>query len=456
MNMPATSNHGMDMVLTDEDFAERIAIYNADGYLREQLAAVWDRASDLVLDAVRDHWGPLVAKLSEQNIANPGTQPVWFGAEQLIERRRYLFTQPIDRKWMHVLNESSITIFRHGVSAPLAVRGILREARLLGDYIAGRFPDDPAFVLAAQRAVDALATIDLELILSYQNAVHRQELKQRSASAGSVFRTDIGDILAATLQRSGALREQTGRASRSARGMLGKTSEVASAAEQSATAMRDAAMTAAGLIRAIEEARREVDVASDVATRAAGQSANALAVSEALSDHARAIESILGLIRDIAGQTNLLALNATIEAARAGEAGRGFAVVAQEVKNLASQTARATDDIAQKIGAIQNATRQAVEANGSIRDTVGEVENLAARIREAMDNQAQTVTMITAAVDETALTADSMSTTIASIREDTETVAIEIDRLEEGFSAVDGQLGQLENTAHGFASRLAA
>ena len=222
------------------------------------------------------------------------------------------------------------------------------------------------------------------------------------------------------MTESAELRDQTMAASVSARGMLGKASEVAAAAEQSAVAMREAAQTAAGLIRAIEEARSEVEVAAEIATRAAGESARAVSVSEALSDHAKAIESILGLIRDIAGQTNLLALNATIEAARAGDAGRGFAVVAQEVKSLASQTARATDDIAAKIGAIQTATRQTVDANGSIRDTVGDVQTSANRIRTAMETQAQTVTAITAAVDETALAADSMSMTIAAIRADTD------------------------------------
>ena len=169
-----------------------------------------------------------------------------------------------------------------------------------------------------------------------------------------------------------------------------------------------------------------------------------------------AIESILSLIRDIAGQTNLLALNATIEAARAGDAGRGFAVVAQEVKSLAAQTARATDDITGKITAIQQATRQTVDANGSIRQTVEEVQTSADRIRQAMEMQAQTVTMITAAVDETALAADSMSSTIAAIRADTDHVASEIDGVAGGFGRVSDQLARFHATTAEFVNSFAA
>jgi methyl-accepting chemotaxis protein len=220
--------------------------------------------------------------------------------------------------------------------------------------------------------------------------------------------------------------------------------------------MREAAQTAAGLIRAIEDARAEVEVAAGVATRAGDQASQAVKVSQALSAHVEAIESILSLIRDIAGQTNLLALNATIEAARAGDAGRGFAVVAQEVKSLASQTARATDDITAKITAIQQATRQTVDANGSIQGTVEEVQSSADRIREAMELQAQTVTMITAAVDETALAADSMSSTIAAIRSDTENVAKDIDQVEQGFGHFSEQISGFKTTAKDFVNGIAA
>jgi methyl-accepting chemotaxis protein len=119
--------------------------------------------------------------------------------------------------------------------------------------------------------------------------------------------------------------------------------------------------------------------------------------------------------------------------------------VAQEVKSLANQTARATDDIAQKIAAIQSATRSTVATNDSIRATVREVQQSATRIRQAMEVQAQTVTMITAAVDETALAADTMSSTIAAIRADTETVATEIDELETGFDNVNAKLVKLQD-----------
>ena len=270
------------------------------------------------------------------------------------------------------------------------------------------------------------------------------------------FRRGVGVTVESATEEGAALRQQAVHSAGSARDVLDKVSEVAAAAEQSAVAMRDAAQGAAGLIRVIEEVSSEVQGSADIATRAASQAAEALGMSEALSAHARSIESILGLIRTIAGQTNLLALNATIEAARAGDAGRGFAVVAQEVKSLASQTANATDEIAAKIAAIQEATRSAVETSASIQSTTTEVQVAAERILSVIQSGAQTVGTIASAVDETALTADSMSNTIASIRENTESVAAEIDGVGRGFDQLDNRLATLSANAGEFAAKVAA
>ncbi|BAI95904.1 hypothetical protein Sj15T_02390 [Sphingobium sp. TA15] len=353
---------------------------------------------------------------------------------------------------------SSISCVRHARKHGSPLRAVLMPVAIanekLVDLIWQRAEDD-ASRRQLVHVMMQVSMVDAGLIANVVAGDEAEAQRNERQRFGTMFEQRIMGEIDGASQLGESLREQAKDASAATRGMLGKASEVAAAAEQSALAMREAARTSAGLIRAIEDARTEVESAAGVAQRAARQSGDAVAMSTTLSDHAKSIESILGLIRDIAGQTNLLALNATIEAARAGDAGRGFAVVAQEVKSLANQTARATDEIAGKIADIQASTRQSVETNERIRDTVGEVQASAERIRHAMDAQAQTVTMITAAVDETALAADSMSSTISAIRQDTEVVASEIDQLERGFMSVEGKLSSLRAASSDFGRQVA-
>jgi methyl-accepting chemotaxis protein len=434
--------------------ADRIRLFDRSGELQANCAEIWSLVAADQEVIARAYWTQYARS---PEIREPISQAK---LDELVQRiLPYLsarYCNLADPQWADTARTYVETATKAGVSLSTLFSGIAAAAdqahRLLDRALGG----DRDRLIRLQAAQQAATILEMDVFTSHHDLLRSEAERARRGQQGAEFNQEIVSVIERTASGSKALRGQASEASAAARGMLGKTSEVAAAAEQSAVAMREAAQTAAGLIMAIEEARTEVEVAADVATRAGGQAKEAVEVSRALSSHVAAIESILGLIRDIAGQTNLLALNATIEAARAGDAGRGFAVVAQEVKSLASQTARATDDIATKIGAIQSATKQTVDANDSIRHTVEEVQVSADRIRKAMEMQAQTVTMITAAVDETALAADSMSSTIAAIRADTESVASEIDEVEQNFGRVDEQLARFKSTASRFVQTFAA
>jgi methyl-accepting chemotaxis protein len=419
--------------LTDSQVSARLAAYNSGGALDRDIEVLRENAIDIVAAAVQEHFGPERAQRFASNYAGS-----------------------VDASWIQNVAEYGRQIFREKTSVPAYMAARAKAASQIVNGVVERFSNDSAKLGACLDAFTRLSTFETDIILAQVSLLEAIEAADQRGRESGDFERHVSDLVRASTEQSKALTERTRSTAASARGMLGKTSEVAAAAEQSAVAMREAAQTAAGLIRAIEDARAEVEVAAGVATRAGDQASQAVKVSQALSAHVEAIESILGLIRDIAGQTNLLALNATIEAARAGDAGRGFAVVAQEVKSLASQTARATDDITAKITAIQQATKQTVDANSSIQGTVEEVQSSADRIRQAMELQAQTVTMITAAVDETALAADSMSSTIAAIRSDTENVAKDIDEVEQGFGRFSDQIADFTSTTKEFVAGIAA
>jgi len=435
------------------DLVAALRLYDTAGDLPQRSRELWKVISEEAPEMAREFW--------RRYARSPEVEGNFDEAkiEQLAKRITPYIGSKFDRiesrEWTVQSNEWIEQALGAGLSLSTLLVGINAETEAAYACLRRKVADEASLVVFA-RTLSEVQALEIDCFIHHAMLITRRDGERDQQRHAGTFNGRVMGVVNDCTAESDQLRGQAAQTSTAARGMLGKTSEVAAAAEQSAVAMREAAQTAAGLIRAIEDARTEVEVAAGVATKAGDQAEQAVKVSHALSGHVEAIESILGLIRDIAGQTNLLALNATIEAARAGDAGRGFAVVAQEVKSLAAQTARATDDITNKITAIQQATKQTVEANGSISATVEEVEASANRIRQAMEVQAQTVTMITAAVDETALAADSMSSTIAAIRSDTEQVAKDIDQVEQGFGRFSARIADFRSATSEFVSTFAA
>ena len=194
---------------------------------------------------------------------------------------------------------------------------------------------------------------------------------------------------------------------------------VSVAAEQASAGVQTVAAASEELASSIGEISRQVAQSTQMTGKSVEEAQRTDRIVRDLADSAQRIGQVVELITGIAGQTNLLALNATIEAARAGEAGKGFAVVASEVKGLATQTAKATDEIAQQIGQIQAATREAVAAIQGISSSIGAVSGIATSIASAVEEQGAATAEIARNVQQTAQATQEVTSNIAGVSEAT-------------------------------------
>ena len=265
----------------------------------------------------------------------------------------------------------------------------------------------------------------------------KQEKTKAMNDLADNFESSIGAVVNVVGTSSAKMSSSANSLSSTAAATTRQAKDVAVAMNEASANVQTVASATEELSSSISEISRRVEEASSIAAEAVSDATLTNKQMHELSMASEKIGHVVSLISEIAGQTNLLALNATIEAARAGDAGKGFAVVASEVKSLASQTAKATEDIQKQISDIQNATKSAVGGIDKISGTIERINTIQSSIAAAVEQQGATTKEISRNVQEAASRTMLVSRNITSVSEaleNTGTAATEMLGAAEGLS----------------------
>jgi methyl-accepting chemotaxis protein len=285
-------------------------------------------------------------------------------------------------------------------------------------------------------------------------AKHDRELVRKELAEG--FERTVAGIVEAVAESAEQMQHLSLSMNSSNADTVKQVAAAAAASNQAATNVETISSATTNLSSSISKISHDVGRSAQLAAKAANEARKTNDVVGGLADSTQKIGEVVALIQNIASQTNLLALNATIEAARAGEHGRGFSVVAGEVKALANQTAKATDEISAQIQQIQNATREAVSAIQAIGGTINEIDTISHDIATAVDRQEAATRQIGENLQQASSGTDDTNRNIQSVASASDKAVSSASKLQDAACSLTSQAGELKLEVGNFLSSLRA
>ncbi|MCK7614922.1 globin-coupled sensor protein [Roseibium sediminicola] len=305
--------------------------------------------------------------------------------------------------------------------------------------------------------LNRLVMLDMDVAIStYHDKMVADAVARENGLKGALqeFQEALGGTIGALRTASDDLDTSFGSLSRETEAISARMTAMDASSGETASGVQSSATATEEMSASITEIGRQAGQSREMALKAVEGARNTNESMTQLARFADQVGSVIGLISDIAAQTNLLALNATIEAARAGEMGKGFAVVASEVKELASQTTKATEDITEQIASIQQATQRSVQDIDGITAIIGELSEIATSIASAVEQQAAATSEISSSVQLAAQGTQAVTDEITAVRGSVETVDGTVGSIRSLSSSLKGQADDLGRQAERFFAQI--